>query len=100
MRSPNSSALNPLTRDLSGLGFVELQNWHVLYHMLVKVINLSRNVQLSWPLLELRGKHVVVFQMKVPQITLISHLFTMLRRASPFDFCPILKLLLIVHASS
>ena len=29
IRSPNSSARNPLTRDLSGLGFVELQNGHV-----------------------------------------------------------------------
>ena len=28
-RSSNSSAPNPLTRALSGLGFVELQNWHV-----------------------------------------------------------------------
>ena len=30
MRSPNSSARRPLTRDLSGLGFTELQNGHVL----------------------------------------------------------------------
>ena len=29
IRSPNSSARNPLTRDLSGLGFVELQNGQV-----------------------------------------------------------------------
>ena len=29
MRYPNSSARSPLTRDLSGLGFVELQNGHV-----------------------------------------------------------------------
>ena len=29
IRSSNSSARNPLTRDLSGLGFVELQNGHV-----------------------------------------------------------------------
>ena len=29
MSSPNASALNPLTRDLSGLGFVELQHGHV-----------------------------------------------------------------------
>ena len=29
MRSPNSSGRSPLTRDLSGLGFVALQNWHV-----------------------------------------------------------------------
>ena len=29
MRSPNSSARSPLPRDLSGLGFIELQNGHV-----------------------------------------------------------------------
>ena len=29
-RSPNSSDRNPLTRDLSGFGFVELQKGHVL----------------------------------------------------------------------
>ena len=29
MKSPNSSARSPLTRDLSGLGFTELQNGHV-----------------------------------------------------------------------
>ena len=29
LRSPHSSVLNPLTRDLSGLAFVELQNGHV-----------------------------------------------------------------------
>ena len=60
-RDPSSSALNPLTRDLSGLGFVELQNGHVSYHMLVKVINLSRNVQMSCTLLTLRSGHVFVF---------------------------------------
>ena len=29
IRSQNYSARNPVTRDLSGLGFVELQNGHV-----------------------------------------------------------------------
>ena len=29
LRYPNSSARNPLTRDLSGLGFVEMQSGHV-----------------------------------------------------------------------
>ena len=29
IRSPNYSARNPLTRDLSGHGFVELQNGHL-----------------------------------------------------------------------
>ena len=39
--------------------------------MLVKVINRSKNVQVSCPLLELRGGHVVVFQVKIPQISII-----------------------------
>ena len=39
MRSPNSSARSPLTRDLSGLGFNELQNGECLHHVLKKVIN-------------------------------------------------------------
>ena len=38
MRSPNSSALSQLTRDLSGLGFVNLQNGQVFTTMLAKVI--------------------------------------------------------------
>ena len=42
--------------------------------MLVKVINLSRNAQVSCYLLELRGRRVVVFQVKVPQISLNSQL--------------------------
>ena len=51
--------------------YVELQKWARLHHKLVKVINLSRNVQVSCPLLELSSGHVVVFQVKVPQISLI-----------------------------
>ena len=69
MRSPNSSAHSRLTRGLSGLGFVEV--WARLHHNLEKVMNLSRDVQMSCPLLELRSRHVVVFQVKVPQISLI-----------------------------
>ena len=38
MRSPNSSAWSPLTRGLSGLRFIELQNGHVcLHHVLMEV---------------------------------------------------------------
>ena len=58
MRSLNSSARSPLTRDLSGLGFTEF----------------SRNIQVSRPLLELCGRHVVMLQMKVPQIALFRQL--------------------------
>ena len=34
----------------------------------------SRNIQVSRPLLELRGRHVVVLQMKVPQVALVRQL--------------------------
>ena len=42
--------------------------------MLVKVINLSRNVHVSCPLLELCNRHVVVFQVKIPQTSPIRQL--------------------------
>ena len=42
--------------------------------MLVEVTNLSRNVQVSCPLLELCGRHVVVFQVKIPQVALFRQL--------------------------
>ena len=71
IRSPNSPVRNPLTRDLSGLGLRQIAEWACLHHMLVKTINLSRYVQVSCPLLELRSGHVVVFQVRVPQISLI-----------------------------
>ena len=100
IRSPNSSARNPLTRDLSGLGFVELQNGHVFSPHAGKGQNSSKNVQVSCPLLERRGGHVVVFQVKVPQISFIRNLFMMLRRAlHHLDFCSKSRLLLIAHAS-
>ena len=74
MRSPTSSAFTPLTRDLSGLGFVELQDGHVLHHMLVKVIRLSWNIQMSCSLLKLCRRHVVVLQVKVFQVAHIRQL--------------------------
>ena len=57
MKSPNSSVLNPLTHDLSSLGFIEVLlgmsspragKGHILF---------SKNVQVSCSLLELRGRH-------------------------------------------
>ena len=42
--------------------------------MLPEVIKFSRNVQVSRPLLALRGGHVVVLQMKVPQVALVRQL--------------------------
>ena len=68
-RSPNSSARSPLTRDLSGLGFTELQRKHIFTTRWWKSY-FSKNVLVSRPLLELRGRHVVVIQMKVPQVVL------------------------------
>ena len=73
MRSPNVSARSPLTRDLSGLSFIELQI-DIFHHVVVEVINLSRNVQVGCPLLELRGGHVVVLQVKIPQVALVRQL--------------------------
>ena len=53
----------------------------------VKVINFSRNVQVRCPLLELCSGHMVVFQMKVPQISLIRQLIDeSAKRASPSGF--------------
>ena len=74
MRSPHSSAFSPLTRVLSGLGFVQLQKWTSLYHMLVKVTNLPKNVQVSCSLLELRRRHVVVLQVQILQVASIPQL--------------------------
>ena len=56
--------------------------------MLVKVMNLSRNVQESSPLLELRGTHVVVLQVKVPQISLISQLICYAAEIDEFNDHP------------
>ena len=42
--------------------------------MLVNVIHIPRNVQVSCPLLDLRGRHVVVFQVKICEISLIRQL--------------------------
>ena len=42
--------------------------------MLVEVIKISRNVQVSRSLLELRSRHVVLLQVKVPHVALVKHL--------------------------
>ena len=42
--------------------------------VLKEAINISRNIQVSRPLQELRGRHVVVLQMKVPQVALFRQL--------------------------
>ena len=46
---------------------------------------LSKNVQVSRPLLELCGTHVVVLQMKVPQVALVRQLVNNV--AESFTFC-------------
>ena len=43
---------------------------------------------MSRPLLELRGRHVVVLQVKVPQVALVKQLVDNVRRASPSAFLP------------
>ena len=42
--------------------------------MLVNVIHIPKYVQVSCPLLDLRGRHVVVFQVQICQISLIRQL--------------------------
>ena len=73
MRSPRSSAGRPLTGDPCDLGLIDLQNGHLL--VLIEVVNISRYVQVSRLLLELRGGHVVVLQVKVLQVALVRQLF-------------------------
>ena len=74
MRSPNYFALSPRTRDLSGFRLRRIAGWACLHHVLVKVKNLSKNVHVSCSLLELRGRHVVVFQVKVFQVAYVRQL--------------------------
>ena len=42
--------------------------------MLIEFMGSSCNIPMSGPLLELRGGHVVVFQVKVLQVTLVRQL--------------------------
>ena len=42
--------------------------------MLVEIINYSKNIEMSGPLFELCGGHVVVVQVKVLLITLVRQL--------------------------
>ena len=53
--------------------------------MLIEVINISRNIQVSRSLPALRGRHVVMFQMKVRQVALSRQLAYDV--ASGFTFC-------------
>ena len=68
MRSPNSSALSPLTSDLFRSRLRRIAEWGPLHHMLVKVIKFFRNVQVSCSLLELCRRHVLMLQVKVLQV--------------------------------
>ena len=70
-----------------------MAEWACLQHMLVKVSNPSKNVQVSCSLLELSGRHVIVLQVKVPQIS-----FIICGELHRLHFCPKLRLLLIAHA--
>ena len=48
--------------------------WACLRHVLIEIINSSRSIQMSGPLLELRGGYMVVFQVNVLQVTLVRQL--------------------------
>ena len=67
IRSSNSSARNPLTRDLSSLGFVNAE-WACLHHMLTEVIKSFQEGPNKLSVFELCGRHVVMLQMKVLQV--------------------------------
>ena len=54
------SAQDRLTRDLSGLGFTELPKGHVF----------TTCIQVSRPLLELHGRHLMMWHMMVRQVAL------------------------------
>ena len=55
---------------------------------------------MSRPLLELRGRHVVVLQVKVPQVALVRPLVDNVAESFPLQpFCPESRLVLIAHAS-
>ena len=51
-----------------------IAKWTCLHHVLVKAINSFRNILMSGALLELRGGHMVVLQVKVLQVTLVRQL--------------------------
>ena len=69
--------------------------------MLVEVINLPKNVQVSGPLLEKRGGHVVVLHVKIPQVTLVRHLIDDVAESFTFWLSDQKsRLRLIAHASS
>ena len=68
--------------------------------MLVKDIICSRNVQVNRPLLELRARHVVVLQVKLPQVALVRQLVDNVAESfTILPFCPKSTHPLIAHAS-
>ena len=67
LRSPNSSALSTHAWSVWSR-HRWFAGWTCLYHMLVKVINLSRNVHVNCSLLELCSRHEVMLQVKVLQV--------------------------------
>ena len=57
--------------------------------MLAEVINLPRNVDVRCPLLELSGRHVIVLQVKVPQIAPVKQLVDKVAESFTLHFfCP------------
>ena len=65
--------------------------WTSLYHMLVKVINLSRNVQVSCSLLEMCRIHVVMLQLEVLQVANIQQLVDNFQESFTICFLPKLE---------
>ena len=61
--------------------FYWIAEWACLHHVLVEVMKFPKDIQISRPLLELRGRHVVVLQVK----SLKSRSSRSLRRARTWD---------------
>ena len=65
--------------------FYGIAEWAGLHHVLIEVIKITRKIQVSRPLLELYGIHVVMLQMKVPQVPIVRQLAYNV--AWSFTFC-------------
>ena len=73
MRSPNSSARSPLREIFLALVLLSCRMDMSSPHV-DRGHRISRNVQVSCPLHELRGGHLVVFQVKILQVPLVLQL--------------------------
>ena len=93
MRSPNSSARR--SREIFQLSNFLICRMGMSSPRAGRGHKISKNVQVNRNLLELRGRHVAVLQMKVLQITLVRQLV-----AESFTFCLFLPKIEVSSARS